>query len=181
MLGCDKKYSFSGMDMNQKLIQTVISECHRIEEDSLYSSKSHYNVSDLWDKFNLWLGVPLAILTALSGLAAVKSYSNIVLLLSISATILTAINTSLNPSKRAALHKSAANEYNKLKNDVRIYREILLSNSDLSEKALIENLSIFSDRRNQLNSSSPNIPRWAYRRTQKDINQGFATYYVDKD
>ena len=34
--------------MNQKLIQTVISECHRIEEDALYSSKSHYNVSDRW-------------------------------------------------------------------------------------------------------------------------------------
>ncbi len=40
--------------MNQKLIQTVISECHRIEEDALYSSKSHYNVSDRWDKLNLW-------------------------------------------------------------------------------------------------------------------------------
>lgn len=128
--------------MNQKLIQTVISECHRIEEDALYSSKSHYNVSDRWDKLNLWFGVPLAILTALSGIAAIKSTANAVVAISITATILTALNTSLNPSKRAALHKSAANEYNKLKNEVRIFREILTSNFDFTDKTLIENLRV---------------------------------------
>ena len=167
--------------MNQKLIQTVISECHRIEEDALYSSKSHYNVSDRWDKLNLWFGVPLAILTALSCIAAIKSTANAVVAISITATILTALNTSLNPSKRAALHKSAANEYNKLKNEVRIFREILTSNFDFTDKTLIEKLTSYSDRRNQLNSSSPNIPRWAYEKTQRDVNQGFTKYNIDKE
>ena len=44
---------------------------------------------------NLWFGVPLAILTALSGIAAIKSTANAVVAISITATILTALNTSL--------------------------------------------------------------------------------------
>ncbi|MHC8796670.1 SLATT domain-containing protein [Escherichia coli] len=117
----------------------------------------------------------------MSGIAAIKSTANAVVAISITATILTALNTSLNPSKRAALHKSAANEYNKLKNEVRIFREILTSNFDFTDKTLIEKLTSYSDRRNQLNSSSPNIPRWAYEKTQRDVNQGFTKYNIDKE
>ncbi|WP_247176571.1 SLATT domain-containing protein [Escherichia coli] len=173
--------------MNNNLIQTIIRECYRIEEDALFSSKSHYNVSDRWDKLNMWFGVPLAILTALSGVAAIKSSTNAVILISIVSTTLTALNTSLNPSKRAALHKSSANEYNKLKNEVRIFRELLISNYDFTdddtniEQVLVEKLTIYSDRRNQLNASSPNIPRWAYKKTQHDVNQGFTNYNIDKE
>ncbi|WP_281549366.1 SLATT domain-containing protein [Kluyvera cryocrescens] len=167
--------------MNQKLIQTVVSECYRIEEDALYSSKSHYNVSDRWDKLNMWFGVPLAILTALSGIAAIKSTPDAVVIFSIMATILSALNTSLNPSKRSALHKSSANEYNKLKNDVRIFRELLISDFEFTDKVLVDKLTNYSDRRNQLNASSPNIPRWAYEKTQNDVNDGFTQYKIDKD
>ncbi|MFU1892734.1 hypothetical protein ACM6QQ_15600, partial [Enterococcus faecium] len=82
-----------------------------------------------------------------------------VILISIVSTTLTALNTSLNPSKRAALHKSSANEYNKLKNEVRIFRELLISNYDFTDddtnidQVLVEKLTIYSDRRNQLNAS----------------------------
>jgi len=167
--------------MNLQLISSVTAECHRIEEDSLFSSKSHFNVSDRWDKFNLILGVPLAILTALGGVAAIKSTTTVVVLFSISATVLSSLITSLNPSKRAALHKSSAIEYNILKNDVRIFREIELVTPQLTEKEIIERLHIFANRRNQLNSSSPNIPRWAYEKTQSDVNNGYTTYHVDKE
>ena len=169
------------MVMNSNLIQSIVDECHRIEEDSLYSSKSHYNVSDRWDKFNLILGVPLGILTALSGLAAIKNSTIIVVFISILATVLTSLNTSLNPSKRSALHKASANEYNKLKNDVRIFREIELIDNDFSDKELKEKIVYFSNRRSQLNSSSPNIPSWAYKKTQSDVKNGFTKYQIDKE
>lgn len=167
--------------MTSKLLESIVAECHRIEEDSLYSSKSHYNVSDRWDKYNLWLGVPLGILTALSGLAAVKSTTSVVVMISLTATVLTSLNTSLNPSKRAALHKASATEYNKLKNDIRIFREIELIDTGLTQKQLKDKITYFSNRRGQLNSSSPNIPRWAFKKTQNDIQKGDATYHVDKE
>ena len=54
-------------------------------------------------------------------------------------------------------------------------------NFDFTDKTLIEKLTSYSDRRNQLNSSSPNIPRWAYEKTQRDVNQGFTKYNIDKE
>ena len=167
--------------MNQSVINSLIDECLRIEEDSLYSSKSHFNVSSFWDSLNLWLGVPLGILTALGGIAALKSTPAVVVIFSIAATVLTSLNTSLNPSKRSALHKSSAIEYNKLKNDVRLFRTIELNDETLSLKEIKDKVYSFSSRRSQLNSSSPNIPNWAYRKTQKDIDNGYAIYHVDKD
>ncbi|HGY7212888.1 TPA: hypothetical protein ACNTFT_005272, partial [Escherichia coli] len=70
---------------------------------------------------------------------------------------------------------------------VRIFRELLISNYDFTDddtnidQVLVEKLTIYSDRRNQLNASSPNIPRWAYKKTQHDVNQGFTNYNIDKE
>lgn len=80
--------------------------------------------------------------------------TNITIFISFVLTCLTAINTALNPSKRAGHHKSAAGEYNNLKNDVRLFREIELIEVTLSENDLKEKIKSFSDRRNQLNISS---------------------------
>ena len=167
--------------MSSQLIEKIKDECSRIEEDALYSSKSHYNASSPWEKCNLFIGIPIAILSAIAGLSALKDMTNITIFISFVLTCLTAINTALNPSKRAGHHKSAAGEYNNLKNDVRLFREIELIEVTLSENDLKEKIKVFSDRRNQLNISSPTIPRWAYEKTQSDDNNGFSQYAIDKE
>ncbi|MEG3135652.1 SLATT domain-containing protein [Rouxiella sp. T17] len=167
--------------MSNQLIDKIVDECHRIEEDALYSSKSHYNVSSRWEKFNLILGVPLSVLAAVTGIAALKNLPNATIIISFILTILTALNTALNPSKKGSLHKSAAGDYNILKNEVRVFREIDLHDTVLTEKDLRSKLKVYSDRRNQLNHSSPNIPQWAYKKTQQDIKNNFAIYQIDKE
>jgi hypothetical protein len=168
-------------EMNRQLIEKIKNECLRIEEDALYSSKSHYNASVPWDKCNLIVGVAIAILAALTGLSAVKDMTIVTIVISIILTILTAINTALNPSKKASQYKSAAGEYNNLKNNVRIFREIELHETNLPDKELKEKIQVLSDHRNQLNITSPTIPRWAYKMTQSDFNNDFVTYDVDKE
>ncbi|MDU1653542.1 MAG: SLATT domain-containing protein [Leclercia adecarboxylata] len=167
--------------MNNQLIEKIKDECLRIEEDALYSSKSHYNASSPWEKCNLVIGIPIAILSALTGLSALKDMTNITILMSLILTCLTAINTALNPSKRAGHHKSAAGEYNNLKNDVRLFREIELIEVSIPDKEIKEKIKVFSDRRNQLNISSPTIPRWAYEKTQSDVKNKFSQYAIDKE
>ncbi|CQH18194.1 MULTISPECIES: SLATT domain-containing protein [Enterobacterales] len=167
--------------MSNELIEKIKEECLRIEEDALYSSKSHYNASSPWEKCNLFIGIPIAILSAIAGLSALKDMTTITIVISFLLTCLTAINTALNPSKRAGHHKSAAGEYNNLKNDVRLFREIELIEINSPDKELKNKIKVFSDRRNQLNISSPTIPRWAYEKTQSDVNDGFTQYSIDKE
>lgn len=167
--------------MNTQLVEKVKDECLRIEEDALYSSKSHYNASVPWEKCNLIIGVPIAILAALTGLSALKEMTTVTIIISLTLTVLTALNTALNPSRRAGQYKSAAGEYNNLKNNVRIFREIELHETNLPDKEIKERVKIFSDRRNQLNISSPTIPRWAYKKTQADFENDFVKYEIDKE
>ncbi|MHB0086093.1 SLATT domain-containing protein, partial [Klebsiella pneumoniae] len=118
---------------------------------------------------------------AIAGLSALKDMTTITIVISFLLTCLTAINTALNPSKRAGHHKSAAGEYNNLKNDVRLFREIELIEINSPDKELKNKIKVFSDRRNQLNISSPTVPRWAYEKTQSDVNDGFTQYSIDKE
>ncbi|WP_308343880.1 SLATT domain-containing protein [Serratia marcescens] len=167
--------------MNSQLIEKIKNECLRIEEDALYSSKSHYNASVPWDWCNLIIGVAIAILAAITGLSAIKDMTTVTIVISIILTVLTAINTALNPSRKASQYKSAAGEYNNLKNNVRIFREIVLHETPLPDNELKEKIQIFSDNRNQLNITSPTIPRWAYKKTQSDFENDFVRYDVDKE
>ncbi|UAN48162.1 SLATT domain-containing protein [Serratia sp. JSRIV001] len=167
--------------MDNQLIEKVKKECFRIEEDALYSSKSHYNASSPWEKLNLIIGIPIAILAAVAGLTALKNMPTTTIIISFVLTSLTALNTALNPSKRASQYKSAAGDYNNLKNDVRIFRELELFETKLTDKEIKEKINVFSDRRNQLNKSSPTIPRWAYKQTQSDFKNDFVRYEIDKE
>ncbi|ENL4094506.1 SLATT domain-containing protein [Providencia rettgeri] len=167
--------------MNELLIKNIRNECFRIEEDSQYSSKSHYNISTRWDFYNNFINITIAILSALAGLTIIKDFPVISLIIMIFLTCLTALNAATNPSKRASIHKVVAGEYNCLKNDVRVFREIELLNIELPIDEIKTQVHLFSERRNQLNRNSPNIPRWAYTKTQSDFNNKFNQYDIDKE
>ncbi len=89
----------------------------------------------------------------------------------------TAVVTFMNPNERATLHRSAGDEYNALKNNTRIFREI--EAEQLSETDALDRLHKLTDSRNDLNASSSQIPKWAYEKAKKGINAGETTYRVD--
>ncbi len=47
-------------------------ESQRIEEDALYSAKGHFEAARTWSRIHLWIGLPTAILAAVSGVSAFK-------------------------------------------------------------------------------------------------------------
>jgi hypothetical protein len=162
-------------------IKKIIEECYRIEEDALYSSKSHYNASSCWERRNLYIGIPTTILAALAGVSALQDYVWVTVAISILVAVLSALNTFLNPSEKNNQHRVSASAYNALKNNVRLFREIDLLKENFPTEEMAEQLKVYSDVRNQLNSSSPNIPAWAYKKTQEDINNNYASYRIDRE
>lgn len=152
-------------------------EASRIEEDATYSSKGHYEAAKSWDKTYLYLGIPTAIIAGISGISAFQDCVTLAGITALLAAALAATSTFLNPSEKAQAHYSAGSRYNSLKNRSRIFREIELPNADIDllKKRIME----LSDERHLANTESPQIPRNAFERARKGIEQGESEYVVD--
>lgn len=94
-------------------------------------------------------------------------------------TALTTVLTFLKPSERAELHRSAAGQYQALRNQTRVFREIELAGGVVSAVAQ-DKLVGFSKTRDELNTSCPAIPRCDYELAKKDIDEGRSRYQVDE-
>jgi hypothetical protein len=158
----------------------IYKEAKRIEEDSLYSAKSHFYAGQCWSNVNLWLGSIAAVLSAIAGTSALSQfdYHNIVAGgLAIIVTGIVALMTFINPSEKASAHQRAGNKYNALRNDTRIFYDIELNKIDDTEA--VEILHKLNERRNVINDESHQIPKWAFLKARKGIEEGEAKYNVD--
>jgi hypothetical protein len=159
----------------------IIKELKRIEEDAKHSSKSHFNAAQGWSNWHLWLGIPATFFSAIAGISALSQfdYHNVAAgIIALLVAGLTALITFLNPNERAEAHLTAGNAYNDLRNKARILYEI--DADTLDDKALAERLKELDNKRSELNSGSPQPPRWAFEKGRKGIEEGEAEYEVDK-
>ncbi len=160
-------------------IEEVIKESKRIEEDCIHSSKGHYVAAGFWSNFHLIVGIPSVILAAIAGTTAFIDLPIVAGIVSIIVTILTSIATFLNPKDRANSHFTAGNNYNSLQSTIRRFWSIECKNEE-PIKLLIHKLEEYSLTRDRLNRESSQIPRWAYNKGKKYIEDGEAEYAVDK-
>lgn len=163
-----------------ELIQKLVAECRRIEEDAEHSSKGHYNAGDRWGRYHLYIGLPAALIAAIAGAAAFKDCPELAGSLALLSTALTTVLTFLKPSERAEMHKTSGGHYLSLRNQTRIFREIELANGLEVEAAKARLLELASTR-DELNATSPGISRCDYENAKKDIDEGRSQYQVDKD
>lgn len=157
--------------------ENIEKEAMRIEEDATYSSKGHYEAARGWDNAYLWLGIPVAIIAGVSGISAFQENSLLAGVTAILAAALAATSTFLNPSEKAQTHYTAGSRFNSLKNRVRIFREIEMPDSDIN--ILKVRIMELSEERHLANSECPQIPRRAFERARKGIEQGEAKYVAD--
>ncbi len=168
------------MKDSDDLISALRKEAERIDEDSIHSAKGHFNTAAIWNRRHYWLGVPATLFGALAGAAFIKDCPEVASLLSLAATILTALVTFLKPTERASEHKTAGDQYLALRNDARLFREIeLLAPED--GQPLTDKIKALSQRRNELNQGSPEIPRRAFEQARKGIAEGETSYRADKE
>ena len=166
--------------VDQAMIDALCREARRLEEDTLYSSKGHFNAEDTWVRRNYWLGIPATLLGAIAGATLIKSQPEWATAFTLLASLLTGLMTFLKPNERAALHRAAAGQFLALRNEARFFREIeLLQEDRLSD--LPERLKTLSSARNELNLKSPSIPRRAFVAARKGIEEGEADHKIDKE
>jgi len=165
---------------SENLALALCKEAERIEEDSVHSAKGHFNTAAIWNRRHYFLGVPATALGALAGVSFIKDCPEVASLLSLAATILTALVTFLKPTERASEHKTAGDQYLALRNDARLFREIEMLVPDEGQP-LTDKIKALSQRRNELNQGSPEIPRQAFEQARKGIEEGEAGYKADKE
>ncbi len=149
----------------------IVEEAKRIENDTSYSAKGHYEAAEYWTRFHLMIGIPTAILSAVAGASALAQFDNhsiIAGFLAIVVTALTAVATFLNPNEKANSHQSVGNKYNALRNKVRVFCNID-SLVESSEQELIKQLKELAKQRDELNQDSLPVSTWAYKKAQKVI------------
>jgi hypothetical protein len=168
-----------------KVRDEIILEAKRLEERTRDSMKGHHCAASGWNKRGLQLGIPtLIISTVISGAIFVQASKDLWWLgitagvLSVIVTVLTALTTFLNPNEKESAHLTAAHAYDRLNNDARMFWSIECWQN--SEEVLTSKLTELVERKNKLNSDSPQIPNWAYLQAQEGIKKGEATYEVDK-
>jgi hypothetical protein len=160
--------------------EKIINEAKRIEEDSLHSAKGHFCAAQCWVNINLGLGSVSAVLSAIAGASALSQFEhhNIFAgILSIIVASLTGVITFINPNERSVVHQKARNKYNALRNDTRIFYDLEITEVD--DKVAFNDLKKLNDRRNKLNADSVQIPKRAFKKGRKGIEEGEAKYMVD--
>jgi hypothetical protein len=161
-----------------KLYDALRREAERIEEDSTLSAKGHFNAADTWRQRHYWIGIPATILGAVAGAAIVKDWREVAGIVSVGATLLTGLLTFLKPGERASAHKMSGDQHLALRNETRVFRAIELIESE-DVQLLSDKLKALAQRRNELNQSSPEIPRRAFEKARRGIEQGEAAYKTD--
>lgn len=164
--------------MNE-LIGSLADEARRIEEDVEHSFKGHYNAAARWARYHLWIGLPSALLGAVAGAAAFKDSPELAGVLAILSTALITVLTFLKPSERSEIHKAVAGQYQALRNQTRIFREISLLDGLTPDEAKSRLLELASTR-DDLNQTSPTIARCDYEKAKQDIDEGRARYRSDE-
>lgn len=170
------------MSSDENIQQRLEREALRIEEDANYSGRGHLQAAIPWSWMHMTLGIVTTLFAAAAGGLVLTWGSKFVILagvFALLAALLSGINAFINAGQRAAQHREAGNEYLALRNNARIFREIELQRHSANSE-LISELKHLSDKRNDLNRRSPQIPGWAYERAKKGIEEGQTDYGVDK-
>jgi len=156
------------------------SELKNIEEDSLYSAKGHFEACATAQKVHTYLGLPVALIGGVAGVSAFSTFTKhdiVAGVLALVAAGLGAVNTFLNSAAKASAHHDFGNDYLSLRNRARLCRQV--EAADLSDKSLAERVVKLSAERDQLNKKAPEIPRKAFERARRGIEEGEATYATE--
>jgi hypothetical protein len=165
--------------MPREVIDALAAESRRIEEDCEYSARSHFEAAGRWMRAHYWIGVPVALLAAVTGGSAIADHAELAAVLGLIVTALSAVAVFLNPSDRSTQHHAAGTRFNEVRNLARVFREIDLQVGD-DHHAQINRLKELGSKRDELNKASPQISRWAFERGKRSIEKGEAAYSVDR-
>jgi hypothetical protein len=151
------------MDEAKELLRK---EAKGIQLACLTTAEEHYAAETPWFSARHWLGVPLALLSAVASAAAFSKLNHSEILagiISLMVAVLTALSSFLTPEKKANEHHKFAKDYERLYNEVGYFFRVesVIRQADLPK--LEEKLIALKAKMEDLNHSRPGITKRAGR------------------
>lgn len=157
----------------------IAAEAKRIEEDLLWNQAANFQTATVWRAAHWGLGIPTVVLTAATGVAAVKeTYPAVVVGCAVASTVLSALQTFLNPQKAAKDAHAAGVRANVLMARVRRFHEIDLHGPERPETARTD-LEALANEKAHLLETTPHTGGFAYWLARKSIRRQQHVHLVD--
>lgn len=153
-----------------RLRSQIVTETKHIERDCRVASTSHFAAATYWTTLYYVLGIPATIVAGVAGLSALADHALTAAILAITATALTATTIFLNAGEKAHAHGKKRFQYEELKNDVRVFREVtmpMMHDEDELHRELMQLCKI----RNRLNRDSPQVRQRAVMRVARELER----------
>ena len=156
--------------LTPRLRAQIVNETKHIERDCRVASTSHFAAATFWNTLYYVLGIPATIVAGVAGLTALADHTLVAAVLAITATALTATTTFLNAGEKAHAHGRKRFQYEELKNDVRVFREVTMKLIDDDEEMHRELMQLCK-LRNRLNRDSPQVRQRAVMRIARQLER----------
>jgi hypothetical protein len=153
-------------------LASIAKEVHVLFENVLWSAQGQFEQMKLWRSMNVVLGVPAAVLAAVSGgtgLAAESSTKTPAILALVAAGFGAALTT-LNPSRRVSQSQASASAFLELQTTARQLLTVDLAMMD-RDTARGE-LATLTSRRDEVNRTADPPSWYAYWRASRNIKKG---------
>ncbi len=158
------------MTMAEQKDEHLIKECMRIEDDSLYTAEAHYILASREKKISLWVKIFPAVVAAASGILVLRKYPNWVAWLAVVSGVVFALQSILDPDRKANDHSTAGKEYTALKHEARALYQTFSKEMDKSDFAAA--VRVLREKYNSLVKHSPQTTEKAFEKGRKRINSG---------
>jgi hypothetical protein len=166
-------------------VKAIAAEIDRIHESALWSAQCQLEQAKLWRLVNMLLGVPAAVLAAVSGgtglsQAATDTGSPVVpAVLALIAAGLSATLTTINASRRMTQAQTSGNAYLELQTAAR--QRLTIDLVTLSRDEARDQLQQLTSTRDDLNKTADPPSRYAYWIAGRNIRKGGQTYAADEE
>lgn len=158
----------------------LCSEAQRIEEDCTYNSVGHYCAANRWKLIDHFFAFPTAILSAIAAFT-VFPLPTLATGLTIATTLLALASLYFRPAETAALHYRSGGKAKGLREKVRMFREITLTATNVSEEDLLKLMSDLSEEKRVISELGVPLPDFAYRLAKAKIEAGQSSYEIDRN
>lgn len=160
-------------------MEEIIQQVNQYHKSYSIVGRAHYIAWENADKKNRWLGIPVTITTAIIGTAIFSTIQEnpdvvwkiIAGLLAMLATILSALQTTLNYSELAEKYKTAGANYAALRRRLELFVLKYDENNTANKDKALEELGFINDRLEELASSSPSLPDKIYFMAKEEFTE----------
>jgi hypothetical protein len=162
------------------IFEVIEIESKELEKEAATSSYAHFLSGRRWEKIHLALGLPTTALAAIAGVTAFTEVWDLGAgLIAMFVAGLSALSTFLNPGDRANLHRQAYAEFNELKREISMLRDIdaRLANKEDEEtvRKFTEQLRNLMTRITQIEKNAPAINLSSKQKAEAKINSKAAS------